>query len=353
MFSNADIQQSIIKSHNVDPTSITIASVVKNNQRRIRNRVEGLQNRVKSEHLLVRILSAIGFQPDATYDDIYWACRRKFINIGAAMRLVSPSHPGEIHVGEFIQGQAELIAISIEHIDPNTPWRELQPARYLFHDYTNLNWQMGTKNGGRGISYIEINLVALVWQYFQAYKYYQRNKNHGGINLQTFLWRYVVYRMLPTYMDLAVFNRHRFLANGVAIEKDDDFRDYPIPMLAPLVDRNAKVIRERLLSGSPLPGVVMNHLLMYFNGKPSALGLLADESYSRTNQQRWFYQLVNLNFMAYVVNYDNPAMARYYPTLVRELRNFFQLRFTERLPSSVKLTLDQNVFSKLNSVIGS
>ncbi|QXO09744.1 hypothetical protein pEaSNUABM38_00022 [Erwinia phage pEa_SNUABM_38] len=353
MFSSADIQQSIIKSRNVDPTSITIASVVKNNQRRIRNRVEMMQTRVDSDHLLAKILATIGFAPDAKYDDIYWACRRKFISIGNAMRLVSPGHPGEIHVGEFIQGQAELIALSIQPIDPNTPWRELQPVRYLYHDYTNLNWQMGTKNGGRGISYIEINIVALVWQYFQAYKYYQRNKEHGGINLYTYLYRYVVYRMLPTYMDLAVFNRHRFFANGQDIEKDDPFNDYPIPMLSPHVDRNVRIIAQRLKEGNPLPGVVMNHLLMYFNGKGSALGLLADESYSQTNQQRWFYQLVNLNFMAYVVQYDNPVMARYYPTLVRELRNFFQLRFTERLPPSVRLTLDQNVFSKLNKVIGS
>lgn len=353
MFSRADIQQSIIKSHNTDPTSISIGSYVKNNQVRIRREVEAMQRRVESDHLLAKILAAVGFSPDASYDDIYWACRRKFISIGNALRLVSPGHPGEIRVGEFLPGQSELIALSIEPIDPTAPWRDLQPVRYLFHDYTNLNWELGCKNGGRGISYIEVNLVALVWQYFQAWKYYSQQRNAEGINLYTYLYRYVIYRSLPTYMDIALFNRHRFHALGVPIEEDDRVTVYRIPDLNPLVQRHVKIVDGFLRAGNPLPGVVLTHKPMFFNGEGDALKLIVDESLADTNQQRWFYQLVNFNLMAHVVQYDDAAMRRYYPTLVRQLRNFFQLRFTDRLPTSVKLTLDQNVFEPLNRVIGS
>ncbi|ANZ50213.1 hypothetical protein PHOBOS_23 [Erwinia phage vB_EamM_Phobos] len=353
MFSSADIQQSIIKSHNTDPTSISIGSYVKNNQVRIRHRVEAMQRRVDSDHLLVHILATIGFQPEASYDDIYWACRRKFVSIGNAMRLVSPGSPGEIRVGEFLPGQHELIALSIQHIDPNVSWQELQPVKYLFHDYTNLNWELGVSNGGRGVSYIEINLVALVWQYFQAWKYYRGRTDDGGINLYTYLYRFVIYRSLPSYMNLALFNRHRFYALGQALEPDSKVSEYPVPNWDAIIEKHVKRVYEFLKAGTPLPGVVMNHIPIFFNGESSALKLLVDESVAQTNQQLWFYQLVNFNFMAHVVQFDNPAMRKFYPTLVRQLRNYSQLRFTDRLPPSVKLILDLNVFTPLNQVIGS
>lgn len=349
MFSTADIQQSIIKSHRKDPSSIQIESLVKNNTNRIRNRVESMSRAVPPEHLIVQLLISLGDREDWTYDDIAWRCRRKLVELGNAYELTSPGNYGGIRVGEFIKGQQEFIVLNAIPINPNARWQDLQPARYLYHDYTNLNWEFGAPNGSGGISYIEINLTALAWQYHQGMKWYRDNKI--DTNKQVYAYKHVIYRMLPTYMDLSLFNRSRFLALGLPIQDDAAVREYPIPSLEPLVTRNAKAIDTFLKDGSPLPGVVLNTIPLCFNGEGSALRLIADVESGYTMQHKWVYRLVNYSLMRMVVCYDNPSMEKYYPTLLHELRAFEQYRILDKLPASTKQLINLTVILPLYDVV--
>lgn len=350
MFSSADIQQAIIKSHRTDSSSIQIASLVKNNTKRIRNRVESMQRAVDSDHLLVKLLIGIGYKLDWTYEDIEWRARRKLVELGNALNLSSPGNYGEVRVGDFIEGQQEFIVLTAQPINPRQRWQDIQAVRYLYHDYTNLNWEFGAPNGGRGFSFIEINLVALAYQYRMAMEWYE--KNDPSINTRVYAYRHVVYRMLPSYMDLAMFNRSRFKALGLPVEKDVDTREYAIPQFEPFVTRHVDQVNEFLKDGYPLPGTVLNTIPLYFDGGGSALKLIAPVERGITTQHRWIYRLVNFSLMRFVVCYDNASMVKYYSTLKRELKAFEQLRILDKLPSSTQKLLDLTVFLPLYDVIG-
>lgn len=350
MFSAADIQQSIIKSHLKDPSSILIGSLVKNNTTRIRNRVESMVRALPPEHLLVRLLIDIGYKAEWTYDDIEWRCRRKLVELGNAYGISSPGNYGGATVGTFIEGQQELIVLNAYPVDPKARWQDLQPARYLYHDYTNLNWDFGMPNGSRGISCIEINLTALSWQFHQAMEWYRTED--PTINKQVYAYRHVYYRMLPTYMDLALYNRSRFLALGVKIDDDPANREYPIPNLEMPVTRNAKAIDTFLKDGYPLPGVVLNHIPLFFNGEGSALRLIANVELGITMQHKWIYRLVNFCLMRMVICYDNPSMQKFYPTLRYDLRAFEQYRILDKLPKSVHQLINLTTILPLYDVTG-
>lgn len=349
MFSTADIQQATIKSHLKDPSSILIGSLVKNNTTRIRNRIETMSRAVPPEHLIVQLLIAIGYRDDWTYEDVAWRCRRKLVELGNSFGITSPGNYGKVHVGEFIEGQQEFIVLNALPIDPKARWQDLQPARYMYHDYTNLNWEFGAPNGSRGFSFIEINLTALAWQYCQGMKWY--TQSNIATNKQVFAYKHVIYRMLPTYMDLALFNRSRFLALGVEIDPDPANREYPIPMLEPPVTRNAKAINTFLTTGDPLPGVVLNTIPLFFNGEGSALRLIVDENRGQTTQHKWVYRLVNFSLMRMVTLYDNPSMQKFYPTLLHELRAFEQYRILDKLPDSTKQLLNLTVILPLYDTV--
>ena len=170
MFSHADLNQAAIKGIYADPSAIQIAAAVKNNQQRIRSFLERAGTRVDSNHLILELITNVGYAGEITYDNVEWACMRKLAGIGNALKLSSVGEFGQVHNGKFITGQDEIISLVARPVDPNLSFQDYTPAVYLYHEYTNLNWQLGTGKP-QGVSIIEINLVALLWQYAKGVEY--------------------------------------------------------------------------------------------------------------------------------------------------------------------------------------
>lgn len=335
MFSQAELKQVAIKGHTADPSAIQIAAAVKNNHQRIRNYFDSVQTRVASGHIILKILSQIGYAADPDYDDIEWACRRRLAGIGNAMRLTSVGEFGQVFNGEFIEGQDEIVMLVARPVDPELSFRDYTPARYLYHEYTNLNWQLGDDKP-RGVSIIEVNLVALLWQYVKAELYYRTQRE--PITSPVYVQRHVVSRMLPSYMDIAFLNIHRAVARDQNIEDDAPMRVLPVPPLQDMAIRNAKRIREILLTGNPLPGVVLAHIPQFFNlpGEDrTALDRIVFRDAGTTIQGSWPIQLVNWSWAHYCFRYDNGVMSKFKKELAVDLERLLDSKVLGKLPKPV------------------
>lgn len=251
------------------------------------------------------------------------------------MRLTSIGDFGQVFNGAFIEGQDEIISLVARPIDPELSFREYAPARYLYHEYTNLNWQLG--NGKpRGVCIIEINLVELLWQYVKAEIYYRNKKE--PITTPVYAWRHVISRMLPSYMDLAFLNIHRFVAESKEIEPEQPVRTVPLPPLRDLAIKNAQNIRKVLLAANPLPGVVLAHVPQFFNypGQTrTALDRILFRDLSSTLQSSWHLNLVNWRWMQFCLGYDQGVMSMFKKQLAYDLDRFLDLKVLNKLPKSV------------------
>lgn len=335
MFSHADLNQAAIKGIYADPSAIQIAAAVKNNQQRIRNFLERSGTRVVSNHLILELITNVGYAGEITYDNVEWACMRKLAGIGNALKLSSVGEFGQAHNGKFITGQDEIISLVARPVDPNLPFQDYTPAVYLYHEYTNLNWQLGTDKP-QGVSIIEINLVALLWQYAKGVEYYQRTKT--PITSPVYAQQHVVYRMLPSYMDIAFLNIHRRVATGLEVEKDAPSRVVPVPPLRDLAVRHATKIDDALKKGTPLPGVVLRHVPQFFSTfEPStALDRILFRESGSTLQSNWPREIVNWEWALFCYQYDNPAMQKDKSNLKVDLERFEDLRVLDKLKRPVQ-----------------
>lgn len=336
MFSQAELKQVEIKGHNVDPTAIQLAALVKNNHQRIRNYFDSVQTRVESGHLIAKLISAIGYSTDPDYETVEWACRRRLIGIGNAERLTSMGEYGKVFNGVFIEGQDEIISLVARPIDPELSFREYAPARYLYHEYTNLNWQLG--NGKpRGVCIIEINLVELLWQHVKAFAYY--NRSNEVVTSPTYIWRHVISRMLPSYMDISLLNIHRFVAMGQDIESDQPLRTIPVPPLRDIAVRNATQTRQSLLTGNPIPGVVLAHVIQPFqsplSGDRTAIDRVVHRDPGLTFQGSWHLTLVNWHWMLHCLQYNKGHMDAYLKDLPYEIGRYTDTKVLNKLPKAV------------------
>lgn len=336
MFSQAELKQVEIKGHTIDPTAIQLAALVKNNHQRIRNYFDSVQTRVASGHLILKLIASIGYATEPDYETVEWACRRRLIGIGNANKLTSMGEYGRVYNGEFIEGQDEIISLVARPVDPELSFREYAPAKYLYHEYTNLNWALG--NGKpRGVSIIEINLVELLWQHVKAFAHYNRTKE--AVTSPVYVWRHVISRMLPSYMDLAFLNIHRYTASGQEIETEQPLRTVPVPPLRDLAIRNAINTRKQLLTHNLIPGVVLAHIIQpftySFDGGHTALDRIQHRDPGITFQGSWHQTLVNWYWMLYCLQYNQGLMDASLKNVSFEVHRYLDTRVLNKLSKSV------------------
>lgn len=335
MFSQAELNQVAIKGHSTDPSAITLAAHVKNNSQRIRNYYEQLSRSAGNGHLLQQVLSAIGYAGEPEYEDIEWACRRKLVQIGNALRLTSVGEYGQIFNSKFIQGQDEVISLVARPVNPDLSFRDYTPARYLYHEYTNLNWKFGDGRP-RGVTVIEINLVALLWQYVKGQQHYSRGTE--PIATPVYLQRHVISRMLPSYMDIAFVNIHRAIAFGKEIEPDETLRVIPVPPLQALAVKHAKGIRSKLLAANPLPGQVLNNIPLFFQHPDeeghTALELIVFREPGQTLQNTWHQNMVNWYWALFCLQYNQGNMEKHKRTMLVDLARYVDSKVLTRLTKS-------------------
>lgn len=352
MFEQSELQQALIKGRREDPSVINIVRVVKNNRKRIERWMSSTDRRIDGSHVLVRLLGALQLNRDMDYDSVEWHCRRAVTRIANSVGATCENNFGKPFQGQFIPEQDELIAIVAEGIDPDVRWQSYTPARYVYHSHTNVDWEFGRE--AKGISFIEINLVELAWQHIQSLRYFANKPADERPNIFVWLYRYVVYRMLPSYFNLSVFNRHYYLALGKELPKDYPNRTYPVPNIWDALDKHVVKVQEFLRDGNPLPAVCLNHVTLPFLDPKlnyfTAISLVTQPSEKgKTWQLRWFYEVANMYFVRFALAYRNDTTLAFLPRYKRELRAFKQLRIISKMPPHLQLHINRELITPIEN----
>lgn len=351
MFERAELDNDGLP-RTVDPSTIALVAHVKNNTRRIRQYLASLQSRVKSEHLLIQLFAGLVYQGKGNYEDVEWHCRRRVASLGSALRLISSNQYGQLHQGEFLPYQDELISLVAHPIDPTKDWRDIVTARYLWHDYTNLNWELGD-HSPKGISIIEINLVALLWVHLKARQFYLNTEE--VITEPVMVERHMIVPMLDSFMNIAFFNHHRYHVIGRPIPREFQYTSFPRPPLSALAQRGAREKQRVFLAQRFTPVEILYNIPQPF----TVIGELGDARslvefppLGSTLQATWHLNLVNWQLALYCFQYNRDLMTKYYSGLRREIRGFLNLRVLEKLPQSLQTHYWVTLFQPLQDIIG-
>lgn len=314
----------VSKGRVTDPSFIHIKSVVKKYSTQIRFRVLDTNRFLPRDHMLVKLVQNLGLQPWMDDESLKFRIREAARTLATAYRVTYHNNFGELHDSAIIPGCTEALIFTVEENNV--------PLNILYHNYHNLNWEIGDGNNIEPIAFIEINLYALAKLYLKWL-----GKRAMGLedNLYNFMYKHVWYTMLPKYMDLALYNKHVYRGSGYVLPKDSKPIEYKIPQIADRIDRHIDVITslnsKRRLN---LSGVLESYQLFNLD---TALDLIPPEPNFLTTQSRWIYTLSRLPYIYNSIdsatkNKSNAINKRWVGGLNRFIKTFRQAQSLNRLP---------------------
>jgi hypothetical protein len=179
---------------------------------------------VKGNHFIARLINTINVSHNFELERFYDIVDAKANIIAGAMRMTSSLQRGSLFDGVFYgQGCTEIVMNDSNSFDPFyvfKNWKTTQAVKVILHPRSDLSLMLpnGKTTGTEtGLAVISVNIPMLAIQY-KAFAANQINMNvEDDIGLQTvahFVHRYVLPNMLPSQLDITIFNRISNILNG-------------------------------------------------------------------------------------------------------------------------------------------
>lgn len=321
-----------------DPSYIHIKSVVKKYSTQIRFRIEEMNRFVPRDHLLYKLIRAMHLQPWQNDETLIYTVRDKMSSLATSFRLTYHNNYGQLHDGAIIPGTREAIILTAKDEGP--------VLNILYHNHSNLNWEIGNPNFKDGLAFIEINLVALAKAYYQWKSLSEFNPDTD--NLYQHIYKKIWYPLLPQYMDIAMYNRHIYHGEGMVLPPDPPVREYRIPMIEDRIQRHVENMFR--INGTRRLNVAGFLEQIPLFTKDTALELVPKYPGFYTNQSRWIYTLAKLPYIYNALDYTastgkQSINRRWIGNLNRFVKTFRMAKTIERLPQADRGVLLQLVDS--------
>ena len=181
--------------------------------------------KVDASHFLIKLINTVGVSRSLPTDRFYANCMMKTIGIASANKMTTPANNGDIFDGVFYgKGTREIIIGHSEPFDYDEAalnWQDLEPIKVLKHPKSDLNLNLPTgevTSNETGTAVIAINIPMLAlqykqWKYLEDLRALKAGDNPRGIT--HFLFNYPLVNMMPSHLDVCVFNRAYNLLNGI------------------------------------------------------------------------------------------------------------------------------------------
>ena len=316
----------------IDPTFIYIKSAVNKNLLRVRDRVWSSAKFVPHEHLLAKILLSLGLRNGMLFDELRYEMTDRMYQLSNTLGITSATNYGHGHQDVLLQGDLEIILFTAEPFTPSKDWQNLQPIKFLYHEHTNLNCQLGVPDSGDAVAYLTINLPMLAYQYLEWAKWAALN----GVTETTysFIRKYPMFNSLYSYIDISLFNRHYYRLSGTPIPDDLPYREIPLVSVEHLLQKSNLYILDLLLKQHR---TVAQSL--YFTPtvwSEHSLALTIKPRVVKTRQSQWVLDYFRLPYIHYGIlvsgesghQLDTGVLS----TLRRELTAIANIQSIQRLP---------------------
>ena len=331
----------------IDPTFIYIKGLVNKNLLRVRDRVWSSAKFVPHEHLLAKILLSLGLNRHMLFDEVFYEMSDRMYQLSNALGITSATNYGRGHTEVLLQGDLEILLFTAERFNPKTPWQDLRPIQFLYHEHTNLNYQLGVPDGGDAVAYITINLPMLAWQYLEWARW--RQVNHVDENTYEFIKKYPMFNSLYSYLDISLFNRHYYRLTGVAIPDDPIYREIPLANVEHLLQKSNLYILDTILKQHRTVAQCLYYTPGFF--LDNSLQLTIKPQVVKTRQSQWVLEYFRLPYIHYGLlasgesgyTIDSGVLS----TLKRELTAIANTQSIQRLPKQHSLHIIGKHFTPL------
>lgn len=195
---------------------------------------------VQSSHFLVRLLGAITIPHSMNLERYFDNVDATTFHIASALKMTSSVSKGGLFKGVFYGPRCNEILIAhndyFDVTEAHRNWQNLQPVEVVRHPRSDLNMNLpdgkdtGTESG-LAIITINIPMLALMYRAFSLNE--EAMQRRGEITLQLsvqhFIRMYVLPNMLPTHLDMVLFNRLDNLQKGAPMGESTLRHSFSLP----------------------------------------------------------------------------------------------------------------------------
>lgn len=181
---------------------------------------------VKSNHFLLRLLTALGVPMSHHIERYHQIVEAKALSYSMGFKMTSSIYKGGIFKGVFYgENSSEVIVATDEIFNPYDAyknWESLKPVTCLYHNRSDLKLLLPngkTTSSDEGISVFAVNIPMLAVQFRafleENYANYKQDPNNNYLAPGShFIHMYVLPGMLESQLDMSLFNRAYNLCMG-------------------------------------------------------------------------------------------------------------------------------------------
>lgn len=339
----------------IAPNTVNVNNRIKGYLDDVITYFRGSNTRVRSEHILYRLLTTLGIDYRWTNNEINYYVDTVIRNVLKPMHISSeinidlmfPNANIVKNANEVLYSVNEFSTIELLNINDNN-WIDLQPLKFRNHNFRDLYFnhptRLNTIDNDLIVYTLDIKVLCIM------YKYYAKRQEQLNLSksIGEFIGRYVLTNSLITMADLVLLNNYLDKGN-VYINNRQSIGATSIEIYHHLLD---DIISKSLISRSNdrlnLIEVVSNIYLLEHDGYDL---LMLPKNFYETSRSKKYVTIVLLDYIDYLTNFldtDKDGNSQYYADLKYYLRALSNMNIsTDKVIDDKAISIINNLRSKV------
>lgn len=189
---------------------------------------------LRAEHFLVRLLQSLAVPMSLPTDRYYENVDAIALTHSMRMGMSSSIYDGNVFRGIFYgAGMPEILIATDDPFDfeaIHQNWRTTSAVTVLMHGKSDLGFHLPngqSYSNERGLTVIQINIAMLAVQYRAFVMEQLKTPEQSSRTIMQFLAGHVLTNMLPSQLEISLFNRLYKRAYGIEDGSSDSLRKHP------------------------------------------------------------------------------------------------------------------------------
>lgn len=313
MFNTFHIPTSLTPISITPPVYRTLKSMFARNIETALNYNTNNSYNLPKDHILIQYLTSFPVPLGGDSEVFEYRLDKVGTSFAALLQMTSEESVGKIFTNQFYNAHEVIYAVygedySYDDIDDEAQsWKNFTPVKVLRHDYHDLDYALPSgrqtkRREGFAVIKVDVKLLMIMYRCFRREQFIAATFNNGTQQtIHDFLNRYVLNKMIPSQLDIMIFNRmclHNGLTHTVASENvripflidkaDQHFNEY-IRVLSDHI-RKANIDVYQALANIEVPGSgsIYSHLEIF-------------DDWTEIRQMSWMKILIFLPYLKLMV----------------------------------------------------
>lgn len=290
---------------------------------------------VNSRHILIRLLSNLTVPMHTPTELYYEYVLDNYDTAGRSLGVTTAINKGAVHLnGSFYGMGSNELYLGIESVlnpeQVHNNWRQYQPIRVLRHPYCDLDMPFPDGRGftgGVAVFTFDIPMMAVM---YRAWNLEEAQKPAGQRETPAqFIYQYILPGILPSSVDVALFNRVVAASDNVSGE----FVKKRHAIALPTVETNVGHVLDQYLDWAVNSRRTFQQLLDVF---PQVFGetivsTVTPRSLLRTRQNKWLTTVAEVPLVSWLLLIDSVTDSHANTEEKTELARDIRIMDNERL----------------------